>query len=184
MNIATILGSSRRDGNTEELAQIVTVGLPSQTIDLKELQIDPFQDFRHTEEGFQLAEDDYNHIVQAFMQNDVLIFATPLYWYGMSGLMKAMFDRLSQALRDERYGSQLKARMSSVEAIVLIVGGDNPKQKALPLIQQFQHAFDFLRIKSFTDYIIGEAVRPGEINHDLMAMAQAKTLNQTLKKRI
>ena len=36
---------------------------------------------------------------------------------------------------------------------VVIVGGDNPKLKALPLISQFQYIFEFVG-SSFEGYII------------------------------
>ena len=39
---------------------------------------------------------------------------------------------------------------------VVIVGGDNPKLKALPLIAQFQYIFDFVG-SSFEGYVIGDA---------------------------
>ncbi|GAF11503.1 Trp repressor binding protein [Bacillus sp. JCM 19045] len=184
MKIATIIGSTRRGGNTEELAQMVTADIPTTIIKLSELTLHPFTDLRHTKEGFPSALDDYDQIVQAFMENDLLIFATPLYWYGMSSLMKTMFDRLSQALRDEHYGPQLKARMPSVEAIVLVVGGDQPKLKALPLIQQFHFAFDFLQMKPLSSYIIGEANQPGEIKQDYLALQQAQALNKALKNKV
>lgn len=99
----------------------------------------------------------------------------------MSGMMKNMIDRLSQAIRDERF-PQLTEHLQTVEAIVLAVGGDDPKIKGLPLIQQFQYTFDFLNMR-FSTYILGEGNRPGDILQDEQVLVQADLLNKQLKER-
>ena len=69
------------------------------------------------------------------LEHDTIIFATPLYWYGMSGHMKNFVDRWSQSLRDTSL--HFKEKMKGKKMYVVIVGGDNPKLKALPLIASF-----------------------------------------------
>lgn len=95
--------------------------------------------------------------------------------------MKNMIDRLSHAIRDERF-PQLKEKLQTTEAIVLAVGGDAPNIKGLPMIQQFHYIFDFLKMP-FSSYIIGNGNKPGEIANDSQALAQAKILNERLKNR-
>lgn len=179
MNITTFIGSSRTNGNSELLADLVTKDVKYRKIYLKDLTIQPIHDLRHDKDGFQLVEDDYDQIIEAILQSDLIIFSTPIYWYSMSGLMKNMIDRISQAVRDDRY-PQLKEHFKSVEAIVIAVGGDAPKIKGLPLIQQFQYTCDFLKMP-FSTYILGKGSRPGEILQDQQALAQAKLLNERLK---
>ncbi|MFJ7185081.1 flavodoxin family protein [Lysinibacillus xylanilyticus] len=182
MNITAFIGSSRADSNSEQLADYVLEGISHQKIDLKKIAIEPINDLRHDDNGFQLVEDDYDQIIHAFLTSDVVVFATPIYWYSMSGIMKNMIDRLSQAIRDERF-PQLKEKLQTTEAIVLAVGGDEPYIKGLPMIQQFQYIFDFLKMP-FSSYIIGEGNKPGEIAHDEQALMQASILNKQLKARI
>ncbi|KOO51938.1 flavodoxin family protein [Viridibacillus arvi] len=179
MKITTIIGSSREDSNSEILADLVTKDLTHTTIDLKNLSIQPIHDLRHTDGGFQFVDDDYDTIINAFLESDLIIFSTPIYWYTMSGIMKNMIDRLSHAIRDERF-PQFKEKIKSVEAIVVAVGGDEPKIKGLPLIQQFKYTFDFLNMR-FSSYIIGEGNKPGDILQDQQAVAQATLLNKQLK---
>lgn len=64
---------------------------------------------------------------------------------------------------------------------VVIVGGDNPKLKALPLIAQFQYIFDFIG-SSFEGYIIGDANAPDEISNDKEALVKAKLYNEQFRK--
>lgn len=63
---------------------------------------------------------------------------------------------------------------------VVIVGGDNPKLKALPLIAQFQYIFDFVG-SSFEGYVIGDANGLDEIQNDAEALAKAQIYNKEFK---
>ncbi|MFJ7368026.1 flavodoxin family protein [Lysinibacillus sp. NPDC098008] len=182
MNITAFIGSSRAHSNSEQLTNIVLEGIAHKKIYVKDLHIEPIHDLRHDANGFQLIEDDYDQVIEALLTSDVVVFATPIYWYSMSGIMKNMVDRFSQAIRDERF-PELKEKLTTTEAIVLAVGGDHPTVKGLPMIQQFQYIFDFIKMP-FTFYIIGEGNKPGDITSDKQALAQAAILNRQLKARI
>jgi multimeric flavodoxin WrbA len=46
---------------------------------------------------------------------DTLIFATPIYWYSMSGIMKVFFDRFSDLIRIEKdWGRKLRGKKMAV----------------------------------------------------------------------
>jgi multimeric flavodoxin WrbA len=46
---------------------------------------------------------------------DMFVFATPVYWYSMSGKMKAFFDRLSDCVRIEKEtGRKLRGKSMAV----------------------------------------------------------------------
>ena len=46
--------------------------------------------------------DQFLEIVDVMLQHDKIIFATPVYWYAMSSLMKTFFDRWSDLVRVEK----------------------------------------------------------------------------------
>jgi multimeric flavodoxin WrbA len=175
MNILVLHGSSRDGGNTEQLTNVALEGIPHTRIFLHEKQIVPIVDKRHDPEGFQPVADDYEEVIQAVLQHDVLVFATPIYWYGMSGQMKLFVDRWSQSLRDKRFN--FKEAMSRKKGYVILTGGDQPRIKGLPLVQQFQYIFSFVGMP-FAGYIIGEGNQPGDILGDARAIEEAKLLNQ------
>lgn len=174
-----IYGSSRENGNTEALANILLNGIEVEEIYLRKKVIKPITDKRHDQEGFTYLADDYYDIVSQLLNHDHVVFVTPLYWYGMSGVMKLFIDRWSESLRDEKL--DFREKMKHKKMYVMVVGGDNPKQKALPLIMQFKHIFDFFDAQ-FEGYLIGEASLPGDILADTHAIDQAKQLNKTIKK--
>ncbi|RUS45113.1 flavodoxin family protein [Cohnella sp. AR92] len=181
MRIAVIYGGTRANGNTELLAERVVAGLQADRIHLKDYTVYPIEDLRHAEGGFQEVGDDYSALIDRVLQNDILVFATPIYWYGMSGSMKNFVDRWSQTLRDADR-PRFRERMSEMTAYVVAVGGDRPRLKGLPLALQFQHIFDFFGAR-YAGYLLGEGNRPGEILDDEEALRKAELWNEELKEQ-
>lgn len=178
MSIAVIYGSSREDGNTEALAEVTLEGVPHEKIILREKNIFPIHDQRHTEGGFDPVNDDYDAVISEVLKHDTLVFVTPVYWYTVSGLLKNFIDRWSQSLRDPRY--DFKALLSQKKAYILVAGGDDPRVKALPLIQQLKYTFQFVGME-LAGYVIGKASKPGDMKYDSKAIMEAKWLNQQFK---
>ncbi|MBP2001585.1 multimeric flavodoxin WrbA [Paenibacillus shirakamiensis] len=178
MSVVVLQGSARAGGNTEELVELVLQDIPHTHVILRDHEIQPIVDQRHAEGGFQTVEDDYDALIQQVLEHDILIFATPVYWYGISGTLKTFVDRWSQSLRSQEY--DFKSLISGKKAYVVVVGGDDPRIKALPLLQQLKYTFDFVGL-SFEGYVIGKASKPGDIASDERALHDAKGLNAQLK---
>ncbi|GGA31102.1 flavodoxin family protein [Paenibacillus physcomitrellae] len=179
MSIVVINGSGREGGNTETLTRLALEGLEFKEIVLREKQILPIVDQRHTPGGFDPVNDDYDAVIQDMLAADVLIFVSPIYWYNVTGLVKNLFDRWSQSLRDPRF-TDFKEKMAKKKAYAIVVGGDNPRIKALPMIQQLKYTFDFVGLP-FEGYVLGQASKPGDIQNDRRALAEAAWLNDQLK---
>ncbi|WP_096438728.1 flavodoxin family protein [Alteribacter populi] len=178
MSIVVINGGSRKKGNTRVLTERAVRGLEANTINLADYIIKPVEDGRHSPEGFPDVKDDYREVINRMMHHDILVFATPIYWFSMTGTMKNFIDRWSQTMREPEYRN-FRERMALKKAFVIAVGGASPRIKGLPLIQQFKHIFDFVHIP-FEDYIIGHANKPGEIENDYQALVSADQLNVKL----
>ncbi|MCO4852834.1 flavodoxin family protein [Bacillus vallismortis] len=174
MKIAVINGGTRPGGNTDILVEKIIQGFDAEHIYLRQYHILPIEDLRHAEGGFGPVQDDYDSIIERTLPCDILIFATPIYWFGMSGTLKLFIDRWSQTLRDPRF-PDFQQQMSMKKAYVAAVGGDNPKIKGLPLIQQFEHIFAFMGMP-FKGYILGEGNRPGDLLQDHQALSAASRL--------
>ncbi|WP_170840815.1 flavodoxin family protein [Oceanobacillus limi] len=174
-----LLGSSRRNGNTEYLVNEVLEGVDHKEVYLLDHHMNPIIDERHTEQGFGYINDDYEELFFEFMKHDTIIFATPSYWFGMSAQMKIFFDRWSQYMRDDRI--DFKEEMRKKQAYVIVIGNKpDPKIAALPLIQQFHYIFDYVGME-FKDYIIGQANKPQEILNDSHALTKAAFWNNQFK---
>jgi multimeric flavodoxin WrbA len=178
MSIVVIYGGTRKQGNTETLTKHAIQGIEAEEIFLRDLSILPIIDMRHDVEGFQDREDDYNSVIERILQHDTFIFATPIYWYSMSGTMKNFIDRWSHTMRDGNY-PDFKAEMSTKKAYVIAVGGDAPSIKGLPMIEQFKYIFEFMGVE-FKGYILGKGNQPGDIMDDKVALFLAEQLRGEL----
>jgi multimeric flavodoxin WrbA len=87
-----ILGSSRKESNTLKAVQKL-VPFPYDLVDLYEKRIAHY-DYDST----KMAGDDFHSIAALMLRYETIVFATPVYWYAMSGQMKVFFDRLTELL--------------------------------------------------------------------------------------
>lgn len=177
MGIAVIYGSSRRKGNSEQLADLVVEGFEADKIHLSDYTIEPIRDYRHTEKG-PYPDDDYYHVIERVLAQDVLLFATPIYWYGASGLTKTFIDRWSQSLREDR--DNFLAKFATKTAWVIGIGDDEPQVKGIPLVQQFRHIFEFTGT-TFAGHILGQGNKPGDIVQDAEALAKVEEIRAKLR---
>lgn len=87
-----IKGSSRKNGNTQQVVASFLTTISAALIDLQDYNIS-YYDYEHKNQS-----DDFLRIAEQMVQYEVIIFATPVYWYSMSAIMKTYFDRLSDLL--------------------------------------------------------------------------------------
>jgi len=88
-----IYGSSRSKGETFGLVQTATKEHPDiPIIDLNNHSIS-FYDYEYKNQN-----DDYLRVMEQVTAHDLIILATPVYWYSMSAQMKVFIDRLSDLL--------------------------------------------------------------------------------------
>ncbi|GKU79121.1 flavodoxin family protein [Paenibacillus sp. L3-i20] len=174
MGIAVIYGSSRRNGNSEQLADRLVEGLETDRIYLSDYNIEPHKDYRHSEKE-PYPDDDYHRVIERVLAQDILVFTTPIYWYGASGLTKTFIDRWSQSLRENK--PVFLEKLSTKTAWVIGVGDDEPHLKGIPLVQQFQYIFEYTGTK-FAGYILGKANKPGDILLDTVALATVEEIRK------
>lgn len=174
MSIVVIHGSSRKNGNTQYLTYHAVPKEKGTHIYLQDHNIQPIIDERHATEGFHEVNDDHKDLIDQMLEHDIIVFATPIYWYAMSGPMKIFIDRWSQIMRDPDY-THFREEMKGKKVYVIAVGGDNPHIKGLPLMQQFQYICQFYGM-TLEGYVIGKASKPGDIKNDKKALKAASTL--------
>ena len=71
------------------------------------------------------AEDTFEQLSRLVLEHQVLVLATPVYWYSMSGLMKIFFDRLTDLTTFQK----TLGRMLKGKSVFLVAVGTDP---ALP----------------------------------------------------
>ena len=105
-----IVGSSRNKGNTTKIVAGIANQFNVDVINLNDYQ------FSYYDYESKNREDDFLPLIKSIIEKyDTLIFATPIYWYSMSGIMKVFFDRFSDLIRIEKEtGRKLRGKNFAV----------------------------------------------------------------------
>ncbi|MEX0274690.1 MAG: flavodoxin family protein, partial [Flavobacteriaceae bacterium] len=111
-----ILGSSNSNGNTKKVTSYISGLTDYPIVDLRQKNISEF-DYE-----FKNRNDDFHPLIKEIVENyDILIFATPVYWYTMSGTLKTFLDRISDCLKIEK---ETGRKLRGMEMAVVSCGSD------------------------------------------------------------
>ena len=118
MKKVIIVGTSRNDGDTVKLINKIVKQSNWDLINLNDFNFS-YYDYENKNRN-----DDYLTLMKKIIEKyDTLIFATPVYWYSMSGIMKVFFDRITDLLTIEKeLGRKLRGKKM---AVVSSSTGDN-----------------------------------------------------------
>jgi len=172
INIQIFIGSPRKKGNTSFLSQkfrdYLSEELQSEISFLYDLNILPCTDCRNCKKGNLVCtvKDDMENIYEKIDQSDVLIFATPIYWFGPSAQMKLLIDRLRPY-----YGNK---RLKGKKAALILPAGTGETDCDLT-IEMFKRSFDALDLE-YLGAVTSEAYDIGDAEKDQRAIEQIKQL--------
>ena len=118
MKKVVIVGTSRNDGDTLKLISELIKQSNWDLINLNDYNFS-YYDYENKNRN-----DDYLTLMKQIIENyDTLIFATPVYWYSMSGIMKVFFDRITDLLTIEKELGR-KLRGKKMAAISCSIGNN------------------------------------------------------------
>jgi multimeric flavodoxin WrbA len=174
--IIGIIGSPRKKGNTDILVSNILEGAKSEgakteTIFLADLHIRECDGCHVCWKGKPCSKnDDMNSIYPKIIDSDAIIFGTPVYWYGPTGLMKMFIDRFVYF----NYPPN-RERIKEKKAIIAVpFEEDNPATAAL-LVSFFEKCFKYLQIELTAKLIVSGVTRKGDIlkKQDVLTEAYA-----------
>ncbi|WP_413533882.1 flavodoxin family protein [Empedobacter brevis] len=135
-----INGSHNKNGNTTKLIQELYPEATS--IELIDYTIELYN-YNETYSD----QDQFLDIINQMIEFDEIIFATPVYWYSMSSLMKIFFDRLTDLIgSQEKTGRKLMGKKGKV---ITISNGNNLQDN---FFLPFENTMNYLHI----DYLEGK----------------------------
>jgi multimeric flavodoxin WrbA len=161
VKLTAFLGSPRHRGNTDLLAAGVLRGareasLDTQTVALRKLDIHPCIGCdKCWEKGRTCVfQDDMEQLYTTIAGSDILLFATPVYWYSPTAIMKGFIDRLVPFNRPEG-----KAMIRGKGAILVTAYEEQGPLAAEPLIKMFDLSFNYLGL-TVIDRVVVDGVGP------------------------
>ncbi|MBB3970973.1 flavodoxin family protein [Mucilaginibacter phyllosphaerae] len=108
-----ILGSNRKNSLTESITRKALGQTGFDMIDLLDHKI-----AHYNYDGHYPADDEFEAIIKKALPYDNIIFATPVYWYSMSGVMKVFFDRLTDLITIKKdLGKNLRGKSAAMVAV-------------------------------------------------------------------
>lgn len=116
MKAVIIQGSSRSEGNSSKIVEIIKKRLSAEVIDLNRKNINAYS------YNPQHKEDDFIPTMRSILNYDTIILVTPVYWYSMSGIMKTFFDRITECLKSEK---EIGRKLRGKNMIAVSCGSDD-----------------------------------------------------------
>jgi multimeric flavodoxin WrbA len=179
--ILAVVGSPRTNGNTHILVSKIGEGAKSKSAKVDELLLSGLTinwcDGCHAcWLGRQCSKnDDMRDIYQRIIQSDVIIFGTPVYWYGPTALMKAFIDRFVYF-----NCSKNRKKLRGKSAVIAIPFEDQTIETAEPVVDFFRRCFEYLHIEMAGKILVPGVGQKGQILQKADFLQKAYELGQNL----
>jgi multimeric flavodoxin WrbA len=178
MKILGLVGSPRKNSNTDLLVSAVLAGAAknkhtTQKVYLYNVEIAPCVDCKACKKGdFQCVLKDGMQKLYPKIQNaDVIVFGTPLYWYGPSAKMKLLLDRLRPFIASK----ELKGKKA-----VLVVPSEEGADACNHTVGMFNMSLGYLET-TLISVLLPKASERAEIKKQPDVLRQAQAIGKHIK---
>lgn len=162
--ILGIVGSPRKKGNTHLLVEKIldgaqTMGAQTELIFLSEMQIKECDGCHACWKGKKCSKkDDMQDIYPKIMESDVLVFGTPVYWYGPTGIMKCFVDRFVYFNCPEN-----RKKIRNKSAVLVVPFEERKYSTSELLIKFFEKSLEYLEIRLIAKILVPGVTKRGEV---------------------
>lgn len=170
--------SCRSGGNTEMLAREAAKTLPAGSTQTwlrhVDLPLPPFIDIRHSGDGiYPMPEGNGRVLLDATLAATDVVFAAPVYWYGLPADAKLYLDHWSGWMRVK--GVDFRPRMAGKKMWAVSMLSDHETAQADHLLGCLQWTAKYLGMR-WGGSLLGYGNKPGDILADGDALTRAKEL--------
>lgn len=179
--IIILNGSPRSKGNTAMLCDEFAKGAESAghkvtNFNLSEMNIRPcigcVKGGKDTDSPC-VQKDDMDKIYPAYKEADILVLASPMYYWSVTAILKAAFDRLFAVAEANNYVNPPK------DCIMLMAAEGNTDDNWKPVIDYYQSLLGFLGWTDRGMVLAGGVMHVGDIKGH-PALAEAKQLGASI----
>lgn len=177
MTITILMGSPRKGGNTDLLVQAFAKESNNrhnvEVINICDYDIHPCKGCNYcfnNEENKCCQKDDMKIVYDKLAQTDMLVIASPVYFYGISAQLKTVIDRLHNPVRN---------RFGITKMALFAVGAASLPTLFDAIITQYQLCLKFFNIEDAGTILVRNVKEKGDILNS-QALNQAKELGLTI----
>ena len=176
-NIVILVGSMRKGGNTDLLARRFAEGAAEhnnvEIISVADYKVAPCIGCNtcfNRESHACFRRDDMEVIYEKLLRADILVIASPVYFYGISAELKAIIDRLHTPMRNS---------FAIRKLVLLLVGAANLPNLFDPILLQYKMILDFFHLQDCGKVLVSGVKDKGDIfGHP--ALDEAYRLGQSI----
>jgi multimeric flavodoxin WrbA len=182
--ILAVVGSPRKNGNTHILVGKIAEGAKAKGTAVEELFLGELSikecDGCHRcwKDGVCTKNDDMCGIYPKIAECDAIIFGTPVYWYGPTGLMKLFIDRFAYF-----NSSANRNKIKGKSAVIAVPFEEENPEAASPVVEFFEKSFAYLKMKLVGKILVPGVSEKGDILQKPEFLAEAYKLGQALADR-
>jgi multimeric flavodoxin WrbA len=186
MKVLGILGSPRREGNTEILLDEALRGASDhgglcEKIILRDLKITPcLEIYKCAEDGVCAIQDEMQGLFPKIIQAERLLLASPIFFYSVPALAKAMIDRC-QSLWAKKYILKLPVSpIAERKGVFISVAATRGKKLFDGVRLTVKYFFDAIDVAYSDELFVRGADEKGEVRDQPEALKAAYDLGQRL----
>ena len=186
MKVLGIMGSPRRRSNTDILLDKALegareAGAETEKVLVSKLKISPcLEIYACLKDGDCTIKDDMQSLYKKLLEADHVIFASPMFFYGITSQAKAIIDRC-QALWVGRHVLGMGKEDNRVRRGVFVsVGATQGKKLFDGAVLTVKYFFDAIGVKYSGDLLVRGIDKKGQIEEHPAALEDAFRLGQEL----
>ena len=186
MKVLGIMGSPRRQSNTEILLDkalegATEAGAEVEKVLVSKLKISPcLEIYACRKDGNCSIKDDMQLLYRKLLEADHIVFASPIFFYGVTSQSKAIIDRC-QALWARRHVLGIgKEDKRERRGVFISVGATRGKKLFDGAVLTVKYFFDAIGVKYFGDLLVRGIDNKGQIGEHPAVLEDAFRLGQEL----
>jgi multimeric flavodoxin WrbA len=177
MKVLALIGSPRKGSNTDILVDKILEGCREKGFIAEKLYLYDFNISACTDcrlcksDNHECSiKDDMQKIYPKMEKADIIVFGTPVYWYGPTGKMKLLIDRMRPFIASRK--------MQGKRAVLVAPSEEGPKA-CKALLEMFQMSFEYLGME-FVESILSTAYERAEVSANKKDLNRAYELGISL----
>ena len=163
MNILILSGSPRRGGNTELLVEAFVKGASQkhhvEVVSVHDYKVNPCMGCNacfKNENNACIQKDDMSLIYDKMAVADMLVIASPVYFYGLSAQLKAVIDRFHNPIRDTFHIKK---------TALLLVGAASLPELFDGILAQYRLCLNFFKLEDAGRVLVRGVKDKGDIQN-------------------